>query len=221
MDDLKKYYSKTALEVLKLLDYHTKCLVDKEQSGNPDPEGKQKIEMLGKFRVIVANSARGRKKIAENEKEDREVLLNDRMYDVCPSCETSEQVSIVREELEEESGFRCDILLCPKCKTEFLSAMPNNWPERLIFLDNAIAGLTEAIEEEKKSHEEESDQQELIELLTQCKKLKDAQLAVEESDNKFLESLELLEVTIADVRDYLLMTNLKWTHWEGMEALLN
>lgn len=133
MDVSSGFYTRIDHEIMELVAYHKNFLkgLEKRRLGEDNHE---KVKMLDKFLDIVEERARQRQRTRESELKEQEELLLSRQQADCETCQGLQQVTIVREELDEMRN-KCDVVVCQVCKTEFLNSFPNNWDDRTRFFE--------------------------------------------------------------------------------------
>ena len=221
MEDLTEYYSDTSREVLELIDYHKQSLLDAEKSGNLDPEQKEKLQALDSIKHMVLEHVLKRKENKEKEAEVERELLIDRCKVLCPMCEVERAVKIIGEKKAKKPPVTLDVVKCVDCGHEFINETPNNWHDRIVFLDVIIGAFEFAIKNQGDRKYSNAEIDEHLESIEQLRNMKKAQLELERTELDLKRALDDAEKAHEDIRDYLLMAKLKGMRWDDLSKFVN
>lgn len=141
MNTKDNYYSPEEIRMFDLIEYHKNHLLAKVEEGTDDVETFQKLHCLEQMKDLVKQRACQRDEREQKEIADKQEDLKKRSVDECPECEKRVPVTIIGEEIYEETGLLYDIVVCSVCQSEFAGSVPNNHNDRVKHFENLKAFL--------------------------------------------------------------------------------
>ena len=126
MEKYSEFYTTATMELLELIDFHMRTLVEAKKKGDEHPDDKERLRILDNYKKLVHERARQREEKQKSELEEELNLMQGRLIADCEQCGT-QPVTIIGEKPHYPLGYMCDVVICTKCGAEFINYMPNNW----------------------------------------------------------------------------------------------
>ncbi len=218
MEEQSLLYTELHLAILDLLKFHEDVLQELDLSGNRDPEHDEKMIQFKRIRAIVMERAHQNFELVEGDKIEAAKLLESRQHVDCETCKQVQKVEIIGEDVDEETGFKRDIVVCTVCGDEFMPMKPNNWDDRIKWGEYVYELLHEFGEEQPEIFEQLKLDIDLSDLNENKSKLSDSHNAVIDSRKKYIEALKAAEESLIPLHDDLLMAKLYLLNYNQNEA---
>lgn len=210
MERESKFFTQIHRELLKLVEYHKHIIAQNHKAGKIDTEDDQRLLILKDIPRIIDMNITNKENYENTKREEKKKLLALREQADCPDCKKDVRVKIVKQTTNKKYGWKLDVVKCRECKKVFVNYMPNNWPDRLKFMENMITKLHEVNHDDKTLAE----QLDVNGLITQkdiddFNAFKITQLTVEQAEIEQMEAIRKADKSLVDMYNFLLEAKLK------------
>ena len=190
-------------ELLALINYHQNYYQNTKtkQEGLNSDEDIYIIEVFNQAQQMLQNISQTRK----NEYQQQQLQKQIPKLVQCPQCKT-QKINMPIGEAKSKQGYMCTNFYCNKCNIEFLEDAPNNPKDQVKYLETILSTFQKNKALVKKNPQLN---QVVAQLKAQTQSFKDAYKIELEAQKKVIETQQLQQQAIIQLRDYLLVAKIK------------
>jgi hypothetical protein len=210
MEELEKYYSETAKEIMTLVAFHERFIAGHKKNGIFDPNDEVMAKELISIKELIRKNAAAKLDWSIHDKKYEERMMKERIWVMCETCNLERRVEIIGESRHKQNRWKGDRLKCTVCGSTFFSEFPNNWKDKVDFFRWHIEYFRKLLDDKTIKGKKREEGEALYAASDKSyKDLADAQALVERDDIEREQTRLRFEEQFEKIRDHLLLGKLQ------------